>query len=634
MFRGMDADLYLLLRQHASRSGSWDVPYEAFVEHLKRLAKGGPGRPEALAAYASEPNITAQLHILAADKRIALVQSEGRIQSILLPDRFTEPVKQEFRKMLEAPEVPFPDEELIKIPVPAEWVQGVSLESDLPAILLRDELPDVPLCRVSFPGDVKPILVPTDHLKEKLLEFAVLKVRAYLRKGSNLEFSKRKLMAAFANREMILKDSFNLVLTRPYDAVEQIRGSRVDMVFSFWAYLVSAVRQDLMKRGDMTPEDQSCFRALYIAEFFNNFYKGRAQKAMEVEAAYKAFDAQIRKPPYLYQYQDLAAFTDSAGRPLVGRYTKEDFDSYLKAKLSSSDYSRLPEIVQYQTEQGRRYYTAKDRVLNLAVKLISEAREDVRGQLIEAWYKAIGAYESLPEMVDDDAYRKELSERLAKSSPILSVLIRDKLMLLAYVEMKGTKEYLPELDRLFVKGELVPVDDLLSLPRKGLLTDVRILLPFWYSMGFIVGIVRFFKSLKPKHGAKVAAPKDAVPSAQQPGAAPDRQHELRDAAAKVERSLVPEGLGLDDWLIELESKWNTMINLEAKRNLTEDVNSLVRDYLRNVIRTLRGVNFTEERIARLAETLAGAPSLMRIRNAPALRLYIMGYIVRLVKKAN
>jgi hypothetical protein len=632
MASGMDSDLYLLIRQYAVKSASWEIPYDAFMDHLRRMAKGYAGKSEEMASFSSEAKTTAQLHLLSADRRIALLQSDSQIHSILLPDRFTEPVRQEYRKMLESPEIPFPDEDLLKMAVPSEWVQNVSLESDLSSLLLREELPDVPLCRISFPGDVRAILVLTDHLRDKLLEFAVLKVRSYLRKGSNLEFSKRKLLAAFQNKEMILKDSFNLVLTRPYDAVEQMRGSRADMVFSFWAYLVSAIRQDLMKRGDMMPEDLSCLRALYVAEFFNNHYKGQAQKAMEIETAFKAFDAQVRKPPYLYQYEDLVAFTDQAGRPLIGRYSKEEFDAYLGAKLSAPDFSRLPEIVQYQTDQGRRFFTAKDRVLNLAMKLITDAREEVRARLIEEWYKALGNYEAVPAMADDDAYRKSLSERLEKASPVLSVLIREKFILLAYVEMRGTKEYMPELDRLFAKGELVPVEELLSLPRKGLLTDVRILLPFWYSIGFLVRIVRFFRSLNPRRPQKAAAMRVESQGAP-PAATPDRQRELRDAAARVERGIVPAGLALDDWLIELESKWNTLLDPQSKRNLTEDVNALVRDYIRNVIRTLRGTNFTEDRIRQLADTLAGSPGLMKIRNAPALKSYIMGYIVRLVKKA-
>ncbi len=541
--------------------------------------------------------------------------------------------------MQESADIPFPDEELLKTSVPPEWVMNVSLEADLSSLLQRPELPDVPLCRISFPSDAKAILILTDQLKRGLLEVAVLKVRNYLRKGTNLEFTRRKLLAAFQNKEMALKDAFNLVQTRPFDAVEQMRSSNADLVFSFWAYLVSVIRQDLMRRGDRTPEDLACLRALFIVEFFNNHYKSQAQKAIEIEAAFKAFDAAVRKSPYLYQRQDLEGFTDQAGRPLIGRYTKEEFDAYLAEKLKTSDFSRLPEIVAFQVDENRRFYVAKDRILVLAMKLITDARQEVRAQLIESWYKILGAFSTVPAMHEDQAYRLELWSRLEKSSPILATLIREKLILLAYVEVRGTKDSLPELERLFSKGELVPVDELLSLPRKGLLTDVRILLPFWYSIGLVVSVVRFFRSLKPKRAAKrievkAPPPASATGSPSAPQAAHDRQRELREAALRAEKTIVPAGMSLDDWLIDLESKWNTMINPQAKRDLTEDVNSLVRDYLRNVLRTLRGVSFTEERIRQLAETLAGSPSLMCIRNAPALKSYIMGYIVRLVKKAG
>jgi hypothetical protein len=637
----MDVDLYLLLRQYAQKNSTWEIPFTGFVESVQRMAKAYVGKSAEIAAYAerAEPKVVAQLHNLVGEKRVALIESESRIHQILLPDRFIEPIKAEYRKMQESAEVPFPEEEALKLSIPPEWVQGISLETDLPAVLMREELPAVPLCRITFPSSSKPIIVLTEQIKAGLLEFAVVKLRAYLRKGSNYEFTRRKLLAAFQNKEMILKDAFNLVLTRPYDAVEQMRMSKSDMTFSFWAYLVSHVRQDLMKRGERTPEDLSYLQALSIAEFFNNFYKGQAQKAMELEAAFKVFDLAVRRSPYIYQYQDLTAFADQGGRPLMGRYSKEEFDEYLAAKVKAKDYTRLPEIVSYQTAQARRYYTAKDRLLTLSMKLLSEAREAIRGQLMGEWYKAMGNFESLPEMFEDEAYVRDLNARLEKTSPVLSVLIKEKFILLAYVEFRGTKEALPELDKLFEKGELAPIDQLLALPRKGLLTDVRILLPFWYSIGLVVSLMRLFKSMRKKKGTAATTRSSSSPEAQAVEAAKgasgqDRQRELREAAVRVEKAVVPQGMGLDDWLVELESKWNTLLNPQAKRDLTEDVNSLVRDYLRGVLRTLRGSTFTDERVAQLAETLAGSQSLIKIRNAQALKSYIVGYIVRLVKKAS
>lgn len=635
--KAMDVDLYSLLKQYSVKNSVYEIPFPAFVESVQRMARFHSGKSAELAAYegeGSEQKISAKLYVIASSKRISLHCTEKGIQSILLPERFIEPVKQEYKRMDESADVPFPDDERLAGTPPAEWVQSVSLESDLGVLIERPDPPDVPLCRITFGSGLPPILALSGMLKEDLLVQAVLKVRHYLRKGANFEFTRRKLMAAFQNKEMMLKDALNLVLTRPFDAVEQLKSSRSDIVYSFWAYLLSHMRQDLLKRGDRTPEDQTLLQAAAIVEFFNNHYKGAAQKSLEIESAFRNFDQRVRKAPYAYTYDEMCGFSDANGKPLMGKYSKAEFDEYLRSKTNPGDLSKLPEIIVFSSLLDQRCYMAKDRVLITAVKLIADARMEIRTAMIENWYKVLGDYRRTRSMDDDQAYRDELWSRLRKCAPILATLVDEKLILLVYLEARGTKDALPELDRLFVKDEIAPVDELLSLPRKAMLIDARILLPFWYSLGPVVSLMRFFRSMRrgKAKAAQAEARRNEARSAAQAGG--DRQNELKDAAARVEKAILPSAASLEDYLVDLESKWNTLINLEAKRDLTEDVNSLIRDYLRGVIRTMRGSSFTLERLQALAETLIGSPALLRIKNTGALRAYVIAYMVRLVKKAT
>ena len=74
-----------------------------------------------------------------------------------------------------------------------------------------------------------------------------------------------------------------------------------------------------------------------------------------------------------------------------------------------------------------------------------------------------------------------------------------------------------------------------------------------------------------------------------------------------------------------------MIGKTAHDNLTEDVNSLIRDYMRKVLRTLHASGFTPERISSLADSLVSTPSLMKIKNTPALKRYTELFMIKLVK---
>jgi hypothetical protein len=64
--------------------------------------------------------------------------------------------------------------------------------------------------------------------------------------------------------------------------------------------------------------------------------------------------------------------------------------------------------------------------------------------------------------------------------------------------------------------------------------------------------------------------------------------------------------------------------------LLEDVNSLIRDYTRRVLRTLSESTFTKERLQNLAENLVQTPNMQRIGNPKALKEYVALYMLRLI----
>ncbi len=168
--------------------------------------------------------------------------------------------------------------------------------------------------------------------------------------------------------------------------------------------------------------------------------------------------------------------------------------------------------------------------------------------------------------------------------------------------------------------------------------DVRNLLPIWYTLPIISGIFAFFfraaarrrrkreRSFLPEESKGAGAEGKAKPAAHT-----DRRLEFAAAATKVERILLPEGYKLEEYLSVLMGRWNTLINPKAKSDLTEDVNALVRDYLRGLLRSISPSGLTTERVKGLAATLADTPSLLKIRNHAALEEYIRLYMVYLLK---
>ena len=106
---------------------------------------------------------------------------------------------------------------------------------------------------------------------------------------------------------------------------------------------------------------------------------------------------------------------------------------------------------------------------------------------------------------------------------------------------------------------------------------------------------------------------------------------LREEARAAEKSFVPESSTLDRELESYERLWNNLIEKEHHKNLTEDVNSLIRDYVRGQIQTMKTSGFTKDRIQSMAESIVRIPSLMKIKAHSELQHYVQLYIIKLVK---
>ena len=104
-----------------------------------------------------------------------------------------------------------------------------------------------------------------------------------------------------------------------------------------------------------------------------------------------------------------------------------------------------------------------------------------------------------------------------------------------------------------------------------------------------------------------------------------------NAIKQVEKQLIPSDSSLEQELTNYELQWNKQITKQSREQLTEDVNSLIKDYIRSTARTLKSSKFNIQRIENLANTLVKTPSLQNIREKQHLTKYVQLYILKLVK---
>ena len=329
--------------------------------------------------------------------------------------------------------------------------------------------------------------------------------------------------------------------------------------------------------------------------------------------------------------------------PLLSSFGKEELESRIRQKTVKAEDGALPELLIVSTS-GRHAFVAKDKALLLAVRLIAEARSELRSRLLDQWKKLLEDFRTSPAMEDDEAFLAELVAQVETRFPLLGALIRDRLLPLVRDEAAARGELPPDVDRLFYKDDLVALDELLDLSRKPLLVDAKMLLPFWYTVPILSAIARLLHRLsrsgEDRAAARVQAAREAqeearakedkLPKGKREQTAKERRAEFEAAANRIAKEILPQGYGLEEYLRELEGRWNSLLNPEARKNLSFDVDCLARDYLRSALRSMGGSSFTTSRVKNLGSTLADSPSLQKIKNHQALELYLQLYLLKIL----
>ena len=635
------ADLFTILRFYANQAKTPTLRVDAFVAFLEKYAKRYETERPDLAPWAVDTadKVQAGLRAIAETGRCTLNGGDRNL-TVTISQYFVDLLQQVYRTLEETPEILFPDEAGIRVSIPDDQLRAIKLDEDFADYLAAPQGAPLPIIKLVFADGLGSILLLSGMIPKKILELAFIKARHYLRTHNNKEYVLHKLAPAFQGKESLLKEAVNQLMTRPFDSIAEMERAG-DFSFPFWAYFASLVKGDIRKKNDQLPEDIAIMQAVLLIEFFNNYYKGKAQKERDTDTALRNLDLLLDKAPFHYSLDDITQFTDTKGVPLLGQYSVEALEEFIKTKTTKTEsLNKLPELLIIHGLKGERWYVKKGNMLPLCAKLIGEARPRIKSSITQRWFRLMSDFQSVPEMESDDAFDLELTDMTEQTAPVLLALLQEKTLYLVHEETSGSETGIPEASRLFYRGTLAPMSELFLLYRKDLLTDVRMLLPFWYTIPFFSAIIAFFhRRSQPKPAATRRAP---PPRNEQPIHAfddepkthkVDRKTELKNAARTIEKRLVPEGSTLESYLSQLEGKWNRIINPQAKKNLTEDVNSLIRDYLRKTARTLKAATFTPERIQELARTLSESPSLTKIPSRDALRIYIQLYMVKLVLKS-
>jgi hypothetical protein len=335
---------------------------------------------------------------------------------------------------------------------------------------------------------------------------------------------------------------------------------------------------------------------------------------------------------------EIVRFKNSKGMPLLGHYSEAELQEWLRSMLHSDNKEELPRMLLINGPLDTKRYIKKGHYLEYCLKFLTEARPMLKQAVGERWTRILREYRTEPAMETEAEFERLLKRLAGEICPDLWGCMLDQKLFLVCDETEQAQGPLPLNNRFYTPtGSLLPLAKLFLIDRKETLIGIRTLLPFWYSIPFVVAIAAFFRRLKNIRFGKGMQKKargnaGAPPKGGAPGSI-GGDKKLQAAAKTLETELVSYGDTIDDCLTALENRWNTLLDMAARQDLLTDVKTLIRDRLRQALRGQKNAMFTRDSLEALARRIAEAnPTLRELKNQDPLRQYIVLYMVKLLQQ--
>lgn len=670
-------DIAELLSMYAARADSPRIPFPSFLQFCRKVAERRSAQEERfldLGGPQVEPILIAHLRALKQRELLSMTFSAGSPTEIFFPEYYYRRLRDYYDYLDERPALPFPHDDNIDFTILSEHIQPVTVTEEFTRWIRQSEDSPKRILRLQFPDTLSSVLVLSEMIEERLLMLCMQKIRLHLRSEKNAGYMQHKLLGHFPNREIALRDSLNQLLTTPREAAAMVMHPS-DFTYHFWTQVCNNIIKDLRSGNHESSETElGLGQAAYLVGYYNTHFRGADQRKRETEAAEKYLLKTLDRVQDPFTYADLASMPDDKGNPLSKRISKERITGFIEDRLKPAGDSDLPEILLVRASDGREIYLARKHALTYFLRTRTELSTAMQEAYSQAWYNAYRTDRITSSMKSDDAFDRHIYKEVCRRDTVFAGMLKYDLLRLLSERAPPDQAHAAEVNFLFHPGEseLRPLHEIFELERKKILKDAELRLPFYLATPTFRAIMRFLRrvfSSAPKRPRVVDDVSDAPESAEirsattttdrpargeragrvvesevssesgkTTGNAPSTKRADRDPSAyrrkvaEISQDFLPAGKSIDTALKELAEQWNPLLDAAAKQNLVEDINSLVRDFLRKMRSGFRSAPPGPDRIRRMAEELAAKDSFSKIRRKEALQRYIELYMLKLLGK--
>ena len=601
--------------------------------------------------------------------------SSGHVENITLLDFYQESIKKAFDEIEMQPETSFPDEAAFGGTFPKDIITVVDVKAGFLDLLKSENKDYAKLLRINFPEGIRSMVILSNLLDPELLQICVSKSRIYLSTKRNYDYIFHRMQGIFQHKDQVIKDMFTKIIGQRNLAIATIMNPD-DFTFQFWSHFSSLIIKEFREKKDKLEREHGFSQAAYLIGFYNLYYKGTKQEKRDKELSFKQVEIGLRKSPFIFSFTDIMGFKDKSGFPLSRKIDRDELAQYLEKRTSAAAEQIIPDILKFNTSSDKYMFMNKEKYLSLTLRKIQEDSRELQSQYIDEWKDVLGNFRRLKMMNDRNLFIEDIALRVRNMDPVLMMLMKFDYIVLCLEETKPPREVYMETERLFNRGKdnFRSLDEIFRLDRKNLYNDAKSMLPIWKTLP-IIGplahiIKRIFSGVK-KSAAGIKDPSDLVSSFHKTnpsGPVVSKKHRkieennaletfqeisdkpkaltatekkktsreqlarYRKAVAKLKDHYIGEKGNLNEALSTSINVWNPLMDGKAKKDLIEDVNSMIRDYIRGMKKGFAVKPPDVSRIRHFAEHLGENDAFDTIKKKEEFIRYMELYIVNILSK--
>lgn len=610
---------------------------------------------------------------LAIEGVCAVDGSSGHPENVTLTGFYMESVKKAYDEIELDTEKPFPDEAGFGGSFPKDIVTVVDVKTDFLDLLKSSDDSSSRLIRINFPEGIRSVVIISDLLDPVLLKICISKFRLYLRIKRNHDFIFHRMQGIFQHKDQVIKEMFTKIIGQRDLAMATIINPD-DFTFQFWSHFSSLVIKEFKEKKEKLEREHGFSQAAYMVGFYNLYYKETKQMKRDKEISFKMVEVGLRKNPFIFSFSDIMGFKDKSGFPLSRKVDRAELAEYLGKRTTPAAEQIIPDILKFNTSTDKNLFMNKEKYLSLTLLKIQEDSRELHSQYIDEWKDVLGEFKRLKMMTNRDLFVEDVALRVRNMDPLLMILMKFDYLVVCLKETKPSKEVFIETERLFNRNRdnFRSMDEIFRLDRKGLFIDAKSMLPIWKTLPIIAPLAvilkRFFSGVK-KGAEGITDPSDLVSGftkpqniqpfvskrkkkilesnavetfiniPDKPGSSSNRAKTSKEQLVKYRKSVeklkihyVGEKGSLNEEILLSINIWNPLMDGKAKMNLIEDVNSMIRDYIRGMRKGFSVKPPDVSRIRHFAEHLGENEAFETIKKKGEFIRYMELYIVNILSK--